>query len=1350
MAKLNRNYVEGSIRGRFINILVDTGASVSCVTWPMLKSIGFKEKDLTETPTIQRVRGVGGEIQEVIGAVDLIISISGFKIQQKFHVFRHLFTPMILGFDFLTDYNAMIHVGKGVLIIDDGLAAVSLVEKSKTFAKSAKTVKGVMIPPRSQCNIPLRVGRCRSGTNYLMEPISSLDTKHNLVGTKCLVKAMGDRVNYLLMNPTNATVWINKGTVIATATAVGSNEITELDNEKGNTANVYSVGTETEYKDEEYIKIAADLGVSLEGSELTTEQQRRLMILLGQYRKVFAKDMSELGHTSVYKHKIDTGDARPIRQRFYRHSAEAQKEAEKQIKEMLENGIIEKSTSEWHFPVVMVKKKDGSLRFCIDYRKLNAVTKPISFPLPRMEDVFDTIGAERPTWFSTLDLISGFWQVELDEKSRDKSAFITPQGIYRWTKMPFGLCNASATFQMVMSEVLRGLNWKFSLVYIDDVIIFSSTFEDHYNHLKQVFDKLREANLTMKASKCKFFTRSVDYLGHVISKHGIQVDPVKTKVIREFPTPKHAKDVRSFLGMCNYFRRFIKSYAEIALPLNQLLKKDAKFVWTEGCEMAFNTLKERLISPPVLAYASSNSKYQISCDASTYALGYALEKLDANGKPRAIAYGGRALRGAELNWNISELECLAVVEAIKKFHPYLANGHFHIYTDHIALKWLQNTKDMTGRLARWSLMLQGYSFTINHRSGKSNTLADGLSRRHYEGEENETRVDIEELWPAVLSATSDESMMLECKFEYKNNADTCNKESNILHAVDAEEIDEEPIVTDIDQSNDLKAMQEKCPDCGPMIQYLKEGELPANTKVARKVTIEADNYTLLDGVLYHLYYRRAKGLPKADRLVKQLVVPEPLRHEALQAYHDSLMGGGHQGKERTYTALRNKYYWVHMYRDVEQHTRSCIECQASKNRPTVTKAPLKPLPITDIWSRIHFDFIGPVTCSDDNFKHILMVTDSFTKWCEAIPTKTQEAREVAQVLYRDIFTRYGAPDTLVSDRGKCFMAGLVKALCSLFDVKRVMTSSYHPQSNAVERHNSTVGQAIRCYGQLDQKDWPMLLPGIMMAYRATPCTQSTQYSPYFLLFGREMNLPFDLNWIPKENLGKTPQAHLQKILGNLENAREIARENMEKAQEKYKKYYDVRVKEPKFEPGDKVWLFNPKVPVGLSNKFHRKWTGPYYITQKGPNYTFKLRSCADNKEMKSLIHANRMKIYYDPDSRPVQPPQQRAEAEDSHDNDDDAQLQVDDNETANARPQNTDPIPNREEAKWHEIDRILACKRQKDGIHYRVKWKGHSNTTWVHSANVSDCAKQEFHIKKTASGRRRKRPLNKHAFFDRA
>lgn len=364
---------------------------------------------------------------------------------------------------------------------------------------------------------------------------------------------------------------------------------------------------------------------------------------------------------------------------------------------MEQNGIIEPSTSHWSSPVVLVKKKNDEFRFAIDYR--NKVTIPMSFPLPHLDSVFDCIGEAQAKFFSCLDMRSSFWQVPLDKESQIKSAFITQSGVYQWKRMPFGLRNSSITFASMMSNVLRGLNWKSVLVYIDDILIFSHNFDEHLSHLAQVFSRLNEANLRLHPSKCHFAVKQLKF-------DGVEVNPEKTKAVSEFPTPKTQTQVRSFLGMANFYRRFIKNHSDIVAPLNALLRKDKKsVVWTPDYEKAFETIKNALISAPVLSYAKSSRPFILTCDASDLAISYILGQKDENGREYVIAYGGKALTEEERKWSTSDKECYAIIRGIQAYRPYLAGTHFTIVTDHRALVWLQSAKH-TGRLERWALKIQ--------------------------------------------------------------------------------------------------------------------------------------------------------------------------------------------------------------------------------------------------------------------------------------------------------------------------------------------------------------------------------------------------------------------------------------------------------------------------------------------------------------------------------------------------------------------------------------------------------------------------------------------------------------------
>ena len=446
-----------------------------------------------------------------------------------------------------------------------------------------------------------------------------------------------------------------------------------------------------------------------------------------------------------------------------------------------------------------------------------------SHPLPRITEALDALGGAQ--YFSTLDLRSGYWQIAMDEESKQKTAFITHNGLYEFNVLPFGLCNSPATFQRLMTHILRGLEWSICLVYIDDLIIFSRTFDEHLTHLEQVFKRLREANVRLKPSKCHFVKPQVEYLGHVVSKDGLSPNPDKIKAVRDFPIPTNTTGVKAFLGLCNYYRRFIKGFAQIAAPLNRLTSKNVPFQWTNDCQQALDHLKQALISAPILAYPDFSLPFHLYVDASQTGIGLTLGQI-VEGREVAIAYAGRDFNQAERNYSATEREALAVIDGIKRFQPYLYGQKFTIHTDHNALKWLMSIQDPTGRVARWSLLIQQFDFDIVHRPGKSNGNADGLSRRSY---------------------------------------GTIN-----LNALDSAGL----------QTSRIFEFQRKDQDLSDIISYLEHDSLPYENVRAKRILLSADVYYLDDhGILYHLNTVPKKGHKPHQA---QLVLPPPLRYEVLR------------------------------------------------------------------------------------------------------------------------------------------------------------------------------------------------------------------------------------------------------------------------------------------------------------------------------------------------------------------------------------------------------------------------------------------------------------------------------------
>ena len=584
------------------------------------------------------------------------------------------------------------------------------------------------------------------------------------------------------------------------------------------------------------------------------------------------------------QHHIDTGDAKPIRQQARRVPLPRRETVHTLLNEMLAKGIISPSKSPWASPIVLVAKKDGSTRFCIDYRKVNLVTRKDAYPLPRVDDTLDTLTGS--AWFSTIDLRSGYWQVEVSPNDREKTAFCTQEGLFQFNVMPFGLCNAPATFQRLMDCVLAGLQWTSCLVYIDDIIIMGKSFEDHLHNLQQVFDRLKHAGLKLHPAKCQFLQHKVHFLGHIVSAEGVTPDPSKTAKVKQWPTPNTAQETQQFLGLANYYRRFIKNFATIAKPLHQLTERKSSFKWTDQCQEAFLELKQRLTSAPLLALPDWSKPFIVDTDASDTGIGAVLSQEHANGEEHVISYASRLLTKPERNYCVTRKELLAVVAFLHHFRQYLLGAKFIIRTDHGALTWLQSFKSPEGQLARWLEKLQEFEFAIVHRPGRKHSNADALSRIPCRqcGRTFETTI-------ATIAS-----------------ADMCGGYSmEELRSLQLED----KCVGDL-----LKAMESH--------QKPSQDQVKAQSLSCRRLYQQWDQLVVRNGILYRYYEP-----PNESQSWLQLVVPSSLQSEIIKDAHEGTVGG-HLGQDKTLHRVKQRFYWPGHFNDIRNWCRSCSSCTARK------------------------------------------------------------------------------------------------------------------------------------------------------------------------------------------------------------------------------------------------------------------------------------------------------------------------------------------------------------------------------------------------------------------------------------
>ena len=1237
---LSLNKVSILVGGKKTNALLDTGASICVANKSFIdktKHAGAQYDDAHFT----NIRGVTGNCLKVLGMVDVELRIGGNTYIHPVHVIDDLDYGFVLGVDFLQKYKVHIDFGANQVVfpVGDKPMHICLIQSTQGLARN---FQNVVLPKRAETNVLVQISRQKHGKQVLLEPRQSLALKH-IVAAKCLVKVNKSKAYLRVLNPTHRDITLPANEILATVSDIEPASVFTLSTEDSNSsANMCETNnttptsndgdpTSNQTDSQSTALLDHELPSDFFGSDLTTEQKSAFLDMINRRRNCFAFDNSELGKTDVCTHHIETlPGTRPVRRRPYHTNPASRREIDRQVEEMIQNDIIEPSNSGWHSPVLLVKKPSGEFRFVVDYRDLNKSSVPQSFPLPQLSSVFDALGESKAQWLSSLDLKSGFWQIGMDESSKHKAAFITQSGVYEWKRMPFGLMNAPITFQTLMTNVLRDINWRFVLCYIDDILIFSPTFELHLQHIEEVLDRLQEANLKLHPSKCHFAVKQLKFLGHVISRRGVEVDPDKTEALKNFPAPRNQKEVRRFIGMANYYRKFIKDFASKATPLNSLLKKGIKFEWSPKCQEAFESLKHCLLTAPVLSYPDPNKSFTLTCDASDNAISYILGQPTADNKEQVIAYGGKALSAEEKKYSVTEKELLAVVKGVEAYRPYLCSGHFKIYTDNKALVWLQNAKH-TGRLERWALRLQEYDYKVIHKPGKQNCAADALSRIPYPDEKANSSLK------EVNGISASDKPASDCK----PNTD-CEVPPSAVQTVEVRLYYSEPVVpiAVIEPDNFQAVMQNRellfqhqsrCPDFRDIINFLQNDELPDDAKQSKKVAAIANQYCIVDQVLFQLGQNRAKRLPVEERTIKRIALPRTLRKEALHAYHDNIAGGGHLGIDKVRNSIQQKYFWPRMNQDIIDYIRSCDRCQRAKRDFNPSKPPLAPLPRRDKFECWQIDILGPLFKTPEGYQYVLLCIDAGSRWPEAFPLKTQDSREVADVLFTHIFSRYGCPSVLLSDRGRNFMSNLINALCEIMDIRQHHTSSYHPSTNGVvERQNSTLAQSLRAYCAQDQSKWPKLLPGIMMAFRKSPSSSSTELAPFQMLFGQNMRLPFDVALEPKDNLGKDAKQYMNDFLGRLRIYDQVARDNDMEHQARNKQYYDRNANIPDFRVGDQVLMKVHNVRKGLSKKLCDKSDGPYQIIQMGPNYTYKLRRISNNKVHPNFINATNLKKYYPP------------------------------------------------------------------------------------------------------------------------
>nr|VZI46665.1 unnamed protein product [Spirometra erinaceieuropaei] len=929
---------------------------------------------------------------------------------------------------------------------------------------------------------------------------------------------------------------------------------------------------------------------------VTLTDKEELRSLLTAFSDVFAWDDTSLGRTAVIRHTIDTGTSKPLWQPPRRIPPHFQKEVNDLIQTMLTTGIIRPSRSPWASPVTLVPKKDGRLRFCIDYRRLNAVTTRDSFPLPRIDVTLEALAGAQ--WFSTLDLKSGYWQVEVEPSDRPKTAFILPQGLFEFETMPFGLCNAAATFQRLMQSVLAHLYPHSCLIYLDDVIVFGRTARQHNTNLAAVLSALRDAGLRLNPQKCKFLCQKVTFLGHEVSPHGIQASQEKVEAVRSWPTPKTPTEVRGFIGLASYYRRFILHFAELARPLHRLTEKGRPFSWTDDCQQAFDELKAKLTSAPILMLPDTSPEappFILDSDASGFAIGGVLSQADETGTERPICFASKTLSKPERNYCTYRRELLALITFIKQFKPFLVGKHFIVRTDHKALQWLQNMKEAEGQLARWQELLQEFDFTCQYRPGHQHANADALSRRPSEAGTADPEGPAEHIAAVTIS------------------------EPTRYHWAVAQSTDPDSAIV---YDHQLHGRHRPT-----------EAELRGSSEIARLLCHQWANLFVENELLF--FKDAASTHPR-------LVVPGSLVIPVLTDLHHEL---GHDGVTKTEAAARQRFWWPRLREQVANFCNACATCASFKGTIPRHRAPLQPMITGFPFERVGVDIVGPLPYTTSGHRYILVLVDYFTKWAEAIPLQRQDAASVTNALLKEWVCRYGAPFSLHSDCGANFESHLLREVCDLLLIHKTRTTPAHPEGNGqVERTNRTIINILKAFAEEHHPhDWDVKLPFAMMAYRAA-VHSSTGHAPFHMLTGRQFRLPTDSNVPTQQPAAYTTDDYVIGLQELLRLTHNLARTQLRNAYDRQKNYFDRQAHGLPYHIGDLVLRYRAVPPVGTPAKFFHPWEGPFVVADVISPTTYIIRDALTHAGPAFTVHFDKLKPYHGSlpvashDTLPIVPP----------------------------------------------------------------------------------------------------------------
>ena len=899
-----------------------------------------------------------------------------------------------------------------------------------------------------------------------------------------------------------------------------------------------------------------------------TQGKSAIQKLFTAFPGVLPSKSRPIGKTSILQHEIKLKEGvNPIRLPAYRIPHSRRKALDEEIKGMLTAGIITPSSSEWSSPLLLVPKADGSFRPVVDFRSLNQLTVDECFPVPALEEVLRNIRSNTKI-FSSIDLAKGYFQIPLHPNSRHITAFSSSAGHFEFVRLPMGLKSAPLTFARLMTCVFQDLMDDSILSYLDDILICSDSIESHCDKLKHVFERLEKAGLTIRPNKCRFFQENLIFLGHEISSKGIAPNNLKVKSVENFPTPNTKKELRTFLGLSGFFRKFLKDYSTIAAPLTDLLKDDFTWNWEDAQMKAFETLKALLVNAPVLAYPDYAKPFKLYCDASGIGVGATLCQ-EVNSKTHPIAYASRKLDETQKKWHITDREMYAIAWGLKHFRSLIMGYEVQVFTDHKPLKndLKTNTRDPTGRRARFLVTLQDFNAQINYLPGPKNAAPDALSR--IENGEDGINLDVQTADPNSMPPSFRTPVQ-------KSKVEERLLQSFVLFPLEGEPAD--PITTE-----DIMKGLQASDIYRPLINALE-----SNTEPKPIPFLDTRELKLKEGLIVRTFIpKNIKG--RVFNPKQQILLPDSLVPTVLRWAHE---GYGHLGFMKMARLIRSKYYFPKIAQHVRKHMQACQTCPLSKGKVHVEPSGTYPPP-KNPFETMSCDILTLPKSNNGN-QYVVVFIDHFSRYCEmrVIPDKTADS--VAYAFMNAVIARWGCPVHLISDNGPEFINNIMIKLCTRLNIKRPKILPLRPQANGyVERANKSILNILRTLSDERRSNWCEYLELVQGTINGT-FHSAIMNSPDYIITGRDKITPVEAVGGKLQPLYTGDTA--ERCLRMLRETRHHVFKHLINKEEQDRRLREQARSNRKFKEGQLIFHLKDKTGQ-IRPKLHQSFEGPWRLTK---------------------------------------------------------------------------------------------------------------------------------------------------------